>query len=158
MLEFIFVPWIMAVVILFITVLSFGSSWVWVVVPALLACGICVHLAWDKYKKSTSGMAGGEMALAIFYLLCAVGSFAAFIVSLITYLHFLQPYHELGGGATYLDMLPSQSALAASDATAIVFAQGTGIDMQRTYGFVDARHPEGTMYCVAPVSNQWTVA
>lgn len=162
MLEYILVPWLCAVIILTIAVLSFGSSWVWVVLPPLCVCCISGMLAWQKYKQSNSTLpgtsSGGDQSLAIFYLLVLVGGFAAFIVALITYAHFLLPYNQLGGGATYLDVLPSQSAMAAADATAIIFARGTSVDQQRTFGFVDGRNPSGTMYCVAPVSNQWTQA
>jgi len=57
-----------------------------------------------------------------------------------------------------LDLLPSQSAAGASDATAIMFAEGTGVDISRAYGYVDGRSPEGEIYCVAPVSNKYTIA
>lgn len=149
--EFILVPWLLAVVILLITVISAGASLFWVIVPSLLICGGCSALAWENHKKPQG------MARAIFYILCGLGGFAAFIVSLVVYVHFLDPYHTLGMGATYLDMLPSQSAQGASDATAIVFAKGSSIDTARTFGYVDARSPGSTVYCVAPVSNQWTL-
>jgi hypothetical protein len=149
--QFILIPWLCAVVIAVITAISAGASWFWVVIPALIVCGASVRLAWENYKKMMQPM-------VIFYVLCCLAGFSAFIVSLITFIHFLQPYHELGEGATYLNMLPSQSALGASDATAIVFAPDTSIDTSRTYGFVDARHSDGTMYCVAPVANPWTAA
>lgn len=148
--EFILIPWLCAVVICLITMISAGGSAFWVVLPALVICGVSGTLAWEKYTN-------GVQPMAIFYVLVFIAGFAAFIMSLITYIHFLQPYYELGGGATYLDLLPSQSALGASDATAIVFAQGTSVDSSRTFGFVDGRNPEGTMYCVAPVSNAFTL-
>jgi len=148
--EFILVPWLLAVVILLITVISAGASLFWIIVPSLLICGACASLAWENHKKPHN------MARAIFYILCGLGGFAAFIVSLVVYVHFLDPYHTLGMGATYLDMLPSQSAQGASDATAIVFADKTSIDTSRTFGYVDARNPGSTVYCVAPVSNPWT--
>lgn len=148
--QFILVPWFIAVVILVITVLSQGASVCAVVIPALLVCIATAVLAWEKRVN--------DMPTSIFCLLCCLAAFSAFIVSLVTYIHFLEPYHSLGMGATYLDMLPSQSALGASDASAIVFAPGTSVDTHRTYGYVDARNPGGTVYCVAPVSNQWTIA
>jgi len=149
--EFIIIPWLCAVVILTITTVSLGASLFWVIVPSLLVCGFSAWHAWSSHKNC-------QQPMAIFYLLCCIAGFAAFIVSLITYIHFLEPYNYLGGGATYLDMLPSQSALGASDATAIVFAAGTSVDRARTYGYVDARQPDGTIYCVAPVANNWTRA
>lgn len=149
--DFILVPWLCAVVILLITIISAGASAVWVVLPAFFVCGVSGYSAWERYKMS-------QMPTAIFYILCGIAGFCAFIASLVTYIHFLQPFHDLGMGATYLDMLPSQSALGASDATAIVFAEGTSIDTGRTFGYVDARNPDGTMYCVAPMGNQWTIA
>lgn len=163
MLEFILIPWLCSVLIVAIAILSFGCSWAWVFLPALLVCGVSGQLAYQKYRQSLpdnagllSTSSGANQSLAIFYLLCLVSGFAAFIVTLIAFVHFLQPYHELSGGATYLDVLPSQSAMAASDATAIVFAKGTSVDQSRTFGYLDGRHSDGTMYCVAPVSNQWT--
>jgi len=148
MLGFILIPWLLSVAILLITFLSLGSSWLWVVLPALLACGLTASSAWDNYKK-------GFQPMAIFYILCLLGVFSAFVMSLIIYIHFLEPYNELSGGATYLNVLPSQSALSVSDGTAIVFSQGTSVDTSRQYGYVDARNPDGTMYCVAPLSNTY---
>lgn len=149
--DFILAPWLIAVLVLLITVVSCGTAAVWVVAPGLIVCGVSAMLAWEKYRNQ-------EQPLAIFYILCSISGFAALIVSAVTYVHFLQPYYELGLGATYLDMLPSQSALGASDASAIVFAEGTSVDTSRSYGFVDGRNPSGTIYCVAPVSNHWTLA
>lgn len=149
--DFILVPWLIAVGILLITILSRGTAAFWVVAPGVLVCGVSGALALEKYRNR-------ESPVAIFYILCSISGFAAFIVSLVTYVHYLQPYHELGRGATYLDMLPSQSALGASDASAIVFADGTSVDTSRSYGFVDGRNAGGTIYCVAPVSNHWTLA
>lgn len=149
--DFILVPWLIAVMILLITILSRGTAAFWVMAPGLVVCGVSAIVAWGKYRNR-------ESPFAIFFILCSISGFAAFIVSLVTYVHFLQPYHELGLGATYLDMLPSQSALGASDASAIVFAEGTSIDTSRSYGFVDGRTTGGTIYCVAPVSNHWTLA
>lgn len=88
-------------------------------------------------------------------LLMFVASFVAGIVTLVTYLHFYMPYDQLGGGATYLNMLPSQPGLGASDATAIMFARGTYTDTKRSYGFTDAQG-DGSTYCVAPLVNKWT--
>jgi len=149
--DFILVPWLCAVVIIVITLISAGGSALWVVLPALLVCGVSGQSAWQKYKN-------GLRPMAVFYVLILLAGFAAFVVSMVTYLHFLKPYYVLGGGATYLDLLPSQSALGAADATAIVFAQGTSVDTSRTFGFVNGRNPDGTMYCVAPVSNAYTLA
>jgi len=168
MLAFILFPWICAVFILIIALFSKGSSWVWVVLPALIFCSVCSLLAWQMYKKSMQKYSagppdlthGGEQSLVVFYVLCVLGGLAAFVVALFLYAHFLSPYNYLGGGATYLNMLPSQSAMAASDATAIVFQDGTDatfVDQNRVFGYVDARNPDGTMYCVAPVANKYTV-
>lgn len=138
----------MALVI--ISTISAGSSIFWVVVPSLVLIGASCSLGVEKYYKR-------DQPSAIFFSLCIIAGFSGFVASLITYVHYLAPYHELGLGATYLDMLPSQSAMGATDATALVFAAGTSIDTTRTYGYLDARHPDGITYCVAPLSNQWTM-
>lgn len=148
--DFIIYPWLIAVGIVFLTIITAGSSWFWVTFPALVACLICGSEARIKARRK-------ENSWAIFYALCLIAAFAAFVMSLIAFIHFLRPYHTMGGGATYLDMLPSQSAMGATDATAIVFAPGSFVDISRTYGYVDGRNPAGTIYCVAPVSNKWTV-
>lgn len=149
--DFIFYPWICAVVIVLITTFSAGSSIFWVIAPSALIIAVSFSLGMEKYVRT-------QPTPAIwFYSLCVIAGFSGFIVSLITYFHFLQPYHELGKGATYLDMLPSQSAMGATDATALVFAQGTSVDGTRTYGYTDPAHPTGEIYCVAPLSNQWTM-
>lgn len=148
--DFILLPWACAVVIILITTLSMGASLFWALAPSFLIIGGAISMGMEKYWRK-------DNQSAIFYCLCVIAGFSGLIVSLITYVHFLQPYHELGMGATYLDMLPSQSAMGATDATALVFAQGTSVDQARTYGFVDARNPNGDIYCVAPLSNKWTI-
>jgi len=148
--DFMLVPWACAVALVLITTLSTGSSIFWVLVPSALVITASLSLGYEKYQKR-------EQSSAIFWSLCCVAGFSGCVVSLIAYAHFLSPYNELGSGATYLDMLPSQSVMGATDATAIVFAEGTSIDTTRTYGYVDARHPDGNTYCVAPVSNQWSM-
>jgi hypothetical protein len=151
LLEFILYPWICAVVIIVITTCSAGNSLFWVVFPSVLIIAVSFTLGMQHYTETKP-----EPAVWL-YALCVIAGFSGFIVSLVTYSHFLQPYHDLGLGATYLDMLPSQSAMGATDATALVFAQGTSIDNMRTFGYVDPVHPDGDIYCVAPLSNQWTM-
>lgn len=148
--DYILYPWLCAVVIMTITILSAGSSSLWVLVPALLICGVTGFEAWKGFKQN-------DQKEGIFWTLLLLAGFAAFVVSIITYIHFLRPYNMLGGGASYFNVLPSQSAMGAADATAIVFAPGTRADISRTYGYIDARNPTGTMYCVAPLSNQYTI-
>jgi hypothetical protein len=149
--HFILHPWLISVILLLVSFLSAGRSWFWVIVPSILVCAITMSSAIKVHKM-------GDNATAIYHILCFIAAFAAFVVSVITYVHFLRPYNHLGKGATYLDLLPSQSAAGASDATAIMFAEGTGVDISRAYGYVDARSPEGNIYCVAPVSNKYTIA
>jgi len=151
LLQFIFYPWICAVVIILITTFSAGNSFFWVVFPSVLIITVSFALAMQHYT------AAQPSPTVWLYAVCVIAGFSGFIVSLVTYFHFLQPYHDLGLGATYLDMLPSQSAMGATDATALVFAQGTSIDNMRTFGWVDPEHPDGDIYCVAPLSNQWTM-
>jgi len=148
--SFILVPWACAVVCVLITTLSAGCSLFWVMAPSIIIIGASCYLAWEAMQKQ-------QNSKAIFYSLCLIAGFSGFVVSLITYVHYLQPYYELGRGATYLDMMPSQSAMGATDATALYFAQGTSIDTDRTYGYVDARSSSGNTYCVAPLGNNWTI-
>lgn len=165
--EYILIPWLCAVIILTITIVAKGSSWLWVILPSLLLCGACGTLSLTKYKQSLidarnlhpdDRAVSGQQSMAIFYLLCLMAGFSAFVVSIIANAYFLNSYHKLSGGATYFDMLPSQSGMSASDATAIVFAHGTSVDQSRTYGYIDGRRRGGTMYCVAPVADSWTRA
>jgi len=150
LLSFILVPWACAVLCVLITTLSAGSSLFWVIAPSILIIGASSSLAWEKFHRQ-------QTSTAMFYSLCLVAGFSGFFASLIAYIHYLRPYHELGMGATYLDMLPSQSAMGATDATALFFAHGTSIDTARTYGYVDARNSGGNTYCVAPLSNNYTM-
>lgn len=148
---YVFVPWAIAVSLVLLTILSLGASAYWTFMPALLVALIAGFMAIEKHRHN-------EQPEAVLLALCVIAAFSGCIVSLVAYDHFLQPYNELGGGATYLDLLPSQSAMAAADATAIVFAAGTSVDQSRTYGYVDGRNPDGFTYCVAPVANKWTAA
>lgn len=148
--SFILVPWACAVLCVLIATISAGSSLFWVIAPSILVIAVSGALGLEKFQRQQNSQ-------AVFYGLCLVAGFSGFFVSLISYVHYLRPYHELGMGATYLDMLPSQSAMGATDATALYFAPGTSVDTARTYGFVDARNSDGNTYCVAPVSNNYTM-
>lgn len=147
--EFILVPWVCAVVILCLILLCEGCSKFWVFAPFFIMMGICIFYGYKRFKQRRLpevGIAG----------LCAISCLAAFIIGMITYVHFLSNYCYMKGGASYFNVLPSESPLGHSDMTAMVFADGTSADGSRTYGFVDGNSAYGKMYCVAPMSNQYT--
>mmetsp|Transcript_72345 Transcript_72345/g.125432 ORF Transcript_72345/g.125432 Transcript_72345/m.125432 type:complete len:349 (+) Transcript_72345:137-1183(+) len=147
--EFILLPWACAVVILLLILLSEGCSKTMVFLPSMIIMGVCIAYGYKRYKQRRLpevGVAG----------LCAISCLAAFIIGMIIYVHFLKKYCGMKGGASYFNVLPSESPMAHADMTSMVFATGTSADSSRTYGYVDGNSATGTIYCVAPMSNEYT--
>jgi hypothetical protein len=125
-----------------------------VILPAVALCVGAAILANNRYTRELA-QPNSQWPQINLLLLVVVASLLAGIVVGIAYWCFYLSYDELGRGATYLNMLATQPGAAASDATAIMFADGTEVDKKRSYGFADAKNT-GSIYCVAPVSNKYS--
>jgi len=65
----------------------------------------------------------------------------------------LVEYHRLSQGASYFNVLPSESAAGKIDATTLAFTNTSLVDGSRAFGFTDAHATTPVMYCVAPISD-----
>merc|ERR1719379_1334624 len=100
-------------------------------------------------KTIRSGM-GAWFSLSV---VCIVACAMSIAVGAYGYEHFLSEYRRLGRGAVYFNVVPTENAVSKTDAAAIVFAPGTGVDASRTFGFADALEDVGRTFCVAPISH-----
>lgn len=116
---------------------------VWVI-PSLLL-GLCGLFIWNKHKN-------GRNADVVLGVLCATAIIAALIVSTYAHSSWLYQYWQLGHGASYFNVIPSELAAGRSDASSIVFTNASRVDTAHTYGFVDANSATGDLYCVAPIA------
>jgi len=146
----IFAPWFCVVAILLVTLLSpypfFDFAW------RILVTAIVLLVIFYTVKAFRTQ--NGQLVVASLSLLaCAV----SVILGVYAYNLFLSEYWRIGRGASYYNVLPSEAAAGKSDATSVVFANGTQIDASRTYGFADAGGGLGHVYCVAPIASATTV-
>jgi len=64
----------------------------------------------------------------------------------------LMEYNRLNQGASYFNVLPSESASSKIDATTLSFTNSSLVDATRTFGYTDAHQSKPVTYCVAPIS------
>jgi hypothetical protein len=161
--QYILLPWLTTVFITLWALLTHTCGLFILLLPAILICLITGGICLGKYKQEVkSSVAHQPMnpynsswPEIYLLLLIIVASLVAGVVCVIIFCHFFSSFNSLGGGATYLNMLPSQSGMAHSDATSISFAPTTFVDTKRSHGFTDAMD-SGEVYCVAPLANKWT--
>lgn len=132
--------------ILLAVIIGRGASgtWCWLVFVVLFLQSALYTM--QRMDKRHSGE-------AVVGLLCIVACVASLILGLYGQSHFLRHYWEVGQGASYFNVLPTDSAGSRPDATALVFANGTRVDAARTYGYLDVTgRNHGNVYCIAPIS------
>lgn len=146
----IFIPWFCVVAILLVTLLSCYAFFD--VVWRLIVLTIVIVAAINTYR-AVATQNGKLVVAALSLVACCVSLVLAF------YAHelFLTEYYRIGRGASYFNVIPSEAAGGKSDATSLVFANGTQIDSSRTYGFADADNG-GDVYCVAPIASTNTLS
>lgn len=88
-----------------------------------------------------------EVSLGLLGLLALV---TAPLVATVIHDLYLAEHSRLTEGASYTNISPDTSAVTRADATALTFASGAFVDVQRTVGYMQ----EGVVYCVAPVSGK----
>lgn len=121
-----------------------SNTWCWVAFMLLFLQSLLYTIQRMDRKHSAEAMVG---------LLCIIACVASLILGIYGFQHFLRHYWELGQGASYFNVLPTDSAGSRSDATALVFVNGTRVDVARTYGYLDVTGSNhGNVYCIAPIS------
>jgi len=145
--ELILVPWLFLLFILLCFLLGGvnGQHASLGLVPCVLV-GLCVAFITYHYRR-------GNNAEVVMGILCLTAVMIGLVVGLYSVLRSLNEYHRLSQGASYFNVLPTESADSKLDATTLDFTSNTLVDVQRAYGYVDAAEMLPTTYCVAPVSN-----
>lgn len=148
---FVFAPWLCLLLVLVAGVLGRGDGGLaWAVFVALFVYSIwhaLLHIRGRENSVASQSLVG---------LLCGIACCMGLFVSLHARDSYLSEYWRVDGGASYFNVLPSDTAGGHSDAAAVTFASGTRVDESRTYGYLDGVFGSGDVYCVAPIADRST--
>lgn len=147
LLRIVLMPFSCVFFILLAVILGRGASnsWCWIVFTLLFLQSTLYTVQRMNGKHSAEAMVG---------LLCVIACVASLILGVYGYQHFLRHYYEVGQGASYFNVLATDSAGSRSDATSLIFSNGTRVDSARTYGYLDVTGSNhGNVYCIAPISD-----
>jgi hypothetical protein len=149
--ELMLIPWIVLNLVL-IAFLHFGNHSIegekLILVPIVLLI-VSASFLYDRNKR-TNPSHDAEIVLGI---LCIVAILAATFVGIYANATSLAEYWRIYSGASYFNVYPAESAAGYQDATVMTYSLDAGVDSGRTYGFVDGRTKESTLYCVAPIAS-----
>jgi len=145
--ELIFLPWGLLVLLLVVFGLAGANGDVAVlfVIPVILLA-LVGAFCYIRYRQRRNN----EVILG---LLCLTAVLAGICVGSYAVIKNLNEFYRLGRGASYYNVLTTETAASKIDATTLDFTSDTKVDTSRTYGYVDAHTGTAKMYCVAPVSS-----
>jgi len=143
--ELIFLPWVVLGLLLLCA--SFADLKVtfllWL--PFLVIMGLTCVFTYMQVR-------GKRPAEAILGALCILAACMGFCAGLYAYNTWLGEYYRLGAGAHYNNVAPTDTAAGYNDATTIEFTEGSRVDSDKTFGFLDSVNRPNDVYCVAPIA------
>lgn len=145
--ELIIVPWLFLAVVL-ACALQGGTHGYFVTLVAIPVVLLFLNGWFLRHHYTRSN--NSEVILGILVLTAILISLS---VSVYAVAKSLLEYHRLSQGASYFNVLPSESAMSKNDATTLSFTNSSLVDVTRTFGFTDARASTPVTYCVAPISD-----
>ncbi|CAE7369623.1 unnamed protein product [Symbiodinium sp. KB8] len=145
MLELVFLPWFLLVLVLscYLIAGANGQHGVLWLMPLVLIALSAAYIRYNYRQGNTDEVVLGSLSLT--------GVIIAAVVGLFCNINMLQELHRVNQGASYFNVLASESATSKLDATSLVFTNTTRLSTAEYFGFTDASTPAATIYCVAPV-------
>lgn len=139
-------PWLCFILVVgtFFIFHGFMSNFV-LIVPLFLAICAVGHM-WE-YSRPDGKVGHGQVSLGS---LCLAGCVGGFLMGSHIRSGWMNDYWRLGRGASYINVLASEPARGHLDATMLSFAEGTRIDLSRSFGYMEGGG-YGTVYCAAPI-------
>jgi len=146
MLEIVFLPWFLLALVLSVYLVAGanGQQAVLWLMPLVLILLSGAYIRYNYKQNNSDEVVLGSLALT--------GVVIATVVGVFCNLNMLQELHRVNQGASYFNVLPSESATSKLDATSVVFTNTTRVNTGQYFGFTDASTPAKTVYCVAPVT------
>lgn len=144
----ILIPWLFFVGIFCLFTFAYHRSYlvVWFVVfLCIAACVISMCFAAKGRRKNQKVVMGS--------FLCGVGTVCASVLGLYNYHVHMFAYWSYLDNAVYTNLLPSEPALAHSDAGKVFFSDDARVDTTKAVGYKDE-----SVYCVAPVLDDVPIA
>jgi hypothetical protein len=106
----------------------------------VLGVGLCLAMAIVNRAR--------QDGRAYMFILCAIALLAGSMNGVYIYSRYFREYYMYRDHRQYSNVWPSESAAAHRDASALVFAEGTRVDVRLTSNYGMGLH----IYCVAPVT------
>lgn len=142
------VPWLnfALISILFVFPYHRWAAYVWLVVCFCLLGSVLFILQTSAGSAEHAHAGGGGTTAFFMGALCFVATVSAAALGYYNYHTNMFPYWSLSSEGEYINLMPTDPAVAHADAGKVVFTDLTRVDSTRAVGYKD-----GTTYCVAPI-------
>lgn len=139
-------PFLVYVVILFVTTFQFYHSPAGVTLSFCIVAGLCV-MQYLLYEHCTRKKVGKwKKWVGLFAAFCA---FLGFLIGMAIHYKYMLYYYKYTNMMKYSNVAASQPALQFEDAGSLLFTEGTTVDRTRAVGYRHIRSQQ--TLCVAPV-------